>query len=188
MSVRSFETRSPVVVLLNEAPGSNAHVAAILDRFHDRIDFDPDKAETLAYARSKEIVGVQTLELFASLPIIPSLRTMVTFEANCRHYGNDAAIRRLLESYAHKTTTSVAVVKRIHPHAIVAMEIMETMPKKKWIVEFGKQIGKPIVMKNNGKKRDAENYAAVQRAFNRVQKDAKSMLEAKQLAMQETAV
>jgi hypothetical protein len=181
VKLKSFATRSPVVVLLNESPKENPHVSAILDRFNEIVHFDPSKSEILAYAKKKRIAEKKTIDLIRDLSIIPSLRTLVVFELNCNHYGQSKAIDRLMESHADKTQRKEVEAKKIHPNAIVAMSVMETEDKKLWMREFGKRIGKPIP--GNGLARDAKNYAAVQQAWNRVRKDATDLLRAKRRAL-----
>lgn len=180
VSTKSFATRSPVVVLLNDAPHDNPHVSAILDRFNEIIFFDPDKSEVLAYAAKKKIAKPKTIKLIRTIPIMPSLRTLVVFETNCNHYGIDVAIDLLLEAHSDKSGQESIAVKKIRPNAVEAMRVMESFKPEMWIKEFGKRIGKPI---GSGKARKAENYAAVQREWSRVRDDAKSLLKAKRNAL-----
>ena len=76
---RMFTCTSPVLVILNWIPKDDSDVAAIIDRF-DCLFFNPTKSEILnrmrLFAKSQADV-----DRFARMPIDPSLRDLIRFEA-----------------------------------------------------------------------------------------------------------
>lgn len=173
--VKAFTTSCPVVVLSNEAPGDNVHISAIVDRFNELIEFNPTPKEVLSYAKKNKVAKPTTIDLIGSLPIVPSLRMLKNYEADLLLYGHDEAVDRLLRRHAEPVAGNGHVVRKIHPQAVKAMNVMEKFDRRDWLVEFGKLIGKPI----KPPVKQHPNYSAVQRAWARVRSDAEKMLKAK---------
>ncbi len=72
---KEFWTPSRALIVVNELPAANADVMAVLDRL-DAITFEPTKAEILAKMRQIWPSETELIDLLATLPTKPSLRTM----------------------------------------------------------------------------------------------------------------
>jgi hypothetical protein len=145
---RTFHCTSNVLILANNLPKKDGNLDAITSRF-DRILFDPTKAEVIARMRTFA-QNEDDVDIIADAAVMPSLRTLIHFQD-----WKKSELDPLEELYAAcGVPGSVLIIK----------EIMETVPKRKWITTYAT--------------RTDRNYEAAKRDWGRKKNLAKQLLEA----------
>lgn len=146
---QSFTCTSKVLVVLNCLPKKDADVEAILDRF-DVKEFDPTKSEILDVMR-KVAIDPDDVDLFAELPIMPSLRTLKTYEGwKDSPYLN--AVEELLSQCG------------VPDEIKLMMDVLKSTPRGKHIAEYQKLSGK--------------SHAAAKKEWGRKHKIAEQLVDA----------
>lgn len=115
---RSFECESRVLILLNRLPEKNPDVRAVLDRHHVVL-FNPSKTEVIAYMRQHFPEDSHLINLLATLPCFPSVRTLIRARELARSTCLDLHQELLAES-------------GVRDGIAMLIQIMETYPETEW--------------------------------------------------------
>ena len=126
-SLRQFQCRSNVLVVLNDIPTNDADVAAILDRL-DVVYFDPTKAEIIEKMRTFDGVDQADVDLLAETPCLPSLRTLRHFQG-----WKKSELDEMEELYSE-----CGVPRDIQ----VMINLKLTFPKTEWRSRFANETGR----------------------------------------------
>jgi hypothetical protein len=118
---RSAVCSSKVLVVLNTAQKSDPDVAAIIDRF-DAIEFDPSKEEVIERMRLF-CKDQDDVDMLSALPIDPTLRDL-------KRYETWKASEHLDE--IEEILSVCAIPQRIQ----WMMDILQNVPRGRWITEF----------------------------------------------------
>ncbi|HOW73589.1 MAG TPA: hypothetical protein PKY77_23555 [Phycisphaerae bacterium] len=145
---KEFVCTSRILVVLNALPTCNPDIEAILDRF-DTIEFSPTKAEVIGRMRSFA-ENQADVDLIATLPVVPSLRTLVKYQ-DWKRSELDPVEELLAEC-------------GVSDEVVAIMSIMEHFPQRQWIKQYQTVTGK--------------NYEAAKRDWTRKRATAAQLVEA----------